>query len=84
MESISAADKYDRFGFMDTKNLVSRIEQCAGCHIGQDARGGLPLRDVNHDLIAAGHPRLNFEFAAYHENQPKHWKSSAARGRGGR
>ena len=73
-KSISAADKYGRFGFMDTKNLVSRIELCAGCHIGQDARDGLPLRDVNHDLIAAGHPRLNFEFAAYHENQPKHWQ----------
>jgi hypothetical protein len=28
---------------------------------------------VNHDLIAAGHPRLNFEFGAYHANLPKHW-----------
>jgi hypothetical protein len=73
-KGISAADKYDRFGFTNTKNLVSRIELCAGCHIGADARHGLPLRDVNHDLIAAGHPRLYFEFAAYHENQPRHWQ----------
>ena len=75
---ISAADKYERFGFIDTKNLVSRIELCASCHIGQDGRDGLPLRDVNHDLIAAGHPRLYFEFTAYHENQPKHWQATKA------
>jgi hypothetical protein len=31
------------------------------------------VRDVNHDLIAAGHPRLNFEFSAYLENMPSHW-----------
>ena len=71
----SPTDKQNDYGFMDTKNLVRRIELCAGCHVGQDARDGLPLRDVNHDLIAAGHPRLNFEFAAYQENQPKHWKT---------
>jgi hypothetical protein len=29
--------------------------------------------DVNHDLIAAGHPRLNFEFGAYHAIMPRHW-----------
>src|SRR5207249_2939948 len=35
---------------------------------------GLPSRDVNHDLIAAGHPRLNFEFGAFLANLPPHWK----------
>jgi hypothetical protein len=30
--------------------------------------------DVNHDLIAAGHPRLNFEYSAYLEAYPKHWE----------
>ena len=29
---------------------------------------------MNHDLIAAGHPRLNFEFASYQAAYPKHWK----------
>jgi hypothetical protein len=28
---------------------------------------------VDHDLIAAGHPRLNFEFNAYFESLPAHW-----------
>src|SRR5262249_14971856 len=29
--------------------------------------------EVNHDLIAAGHPRLNFEFATYMRAMPPHW-----------
>jgi hypothetical protein len=29
--------------------------------------------DVNHDLIAAGHPRLTFEFEAQLANLPAHW-----------
>jgi Cytochrome c554 and c-prime len=68
----------EQLGFYDMKNLVRRAEICAGCHVGRHARATdlvpLPLRDVNHDLIAAGHPRLTFELAAYHENIPKHWK----------
>jgi hypothetical protein len=75
---ISPTDKQERYGFTDMKHLVRRVELCAGCHIGRDARDSLPVRDVNHDLIAAGHPRLNFEFAAYQENQPKHWKPKGA------
>jgi hypothetical protein len=71
---ISPTDKQERYGFTDTRDLVRRVELCAGCHVGRDARDCLPVRDVNHDLIAAGHPRLNFEFAAYQENQPRHWK----------
>ena len=54
-------------------------EVCAGCHVGAPARDGLPARDVNHDLIAAGHPRLNFEFSAYLANMPHHWRDDVDR-----
>ena len=37
------------------------------CHVGDGSR------EVNHDLIAAGHPRLKFEYAAYYANYPRHW-----------
>ena len=63
----------ESYRFTDTKNVVRRLEVCVGCHVGQDGQHGLTPRDVNHDLIAAGHPRLNFEFAAYQANQPPHW-----------
>jgi hypothetical protein len=51
----------------NTKDLVSRANICVRCHIGGADR------DVNHDLIAAGHPRLNFEYQAFMEKLPRHW-----------
>ncbi len=54
-------------GFRHTKDLVVRAQVCVTCHVGgEDA-------EVNHRLIAAGHPRLRFEYAAYLANLPKHW-----------
>jgi hypothetical protein len=66
--------KFDlRFGMSDTFHIGPRAAVCAGCHVGQpDAEGHL-WRDVNHDLIAAGHPRLEFEFSAYMASLPPHW-----------
>ena len=56
-------------GMWPTKDLAFRAQLCAGCHVGDAATG----KEANHDLYAAGHPRLNFEFAAYHAQYPKHW-----------
>jgi hypothetical protein len=64
----------EALGFWNTKDLARRAEICAGCHIGQRGKSRLLDRDVNHDLIAAGHPRLNFEFSAYLDKQPTHWQ----------
>jgi hypothetical protein len=63
------------FGMLDTRDLASRARACAGCHVGSPPRDGYPLRDVDHDLIAAGHPRLNFEFSAFHDTMPHHWRT---------
>jgi hypothetical protein len=69
------ADK-EALGFRNTKDLVVRAEVCVSCHVGSaDA-------DVNHDLIAAGHPRLRFEYGAYLANYPRHW--SEAKDKAGR
>jgi hypothetical protein len=53
------------------RNLTVQAELCAGCHVGG------PGRDVDHDLIAAGHPRLDFELHAYLDALPKHWSTAA-------
>ena len=58
-------------GFYDTDDLRMRTRACTGCHVGG------PGRDVNHDLIAAGHPRLHFEMSTYHANLPRHWNDAA-------
>jgi hypothetical protein len=35
------------------------------------------LQTVDHDLIAAGHPRLSFEFHSYFQSLPPHWDRRA-------
>ncbi len=56
-----------QYGLVPLTDLVTRIERCTVCHVGT------PEAEVNHDLIAAGHPRMNFEFASFHAIYPKHW-----------
>jgi hypothetical protein len=70
----SDAEK-ERLGMVPTKDLARRARMCAGCHVGDRDR------DVNHDLIAAGHPRLNFEFAGYLAVMPKHWRMADEKAR---
>src|SRR5258707_1231750 len=65
----------ERLGMRPTKDLVARAKLCAECHVGTAER------EVNHDLIAAGHPRLNFEFAAYLANMPAHWREEGENAR---
>lgn len=60
-------------GMTQLNDLGVRAKTCAGCHVGAAADAGVPVRDVNHDMIAAGHPRLEFDFAEHHRRIPKHW-----------
>jgi hypothetical protein len=69
-----AAEK-ERLGLRNTKDLLARAKLCTDCHVGTAEK------DVNHDLIAAGHPRLNFEFASFHAIYPKHWSERPEVGR---
>ncbi len=69
-KGLSDREKYDEYGFVPTKDPVARILNCAQCHVGGKDR------EVNHDLIAAGHPRLSFEYTRYHfseKYEKKHW-----------
>ena len=61
------AARLHRQGMWNTDDLAERARICATCHVGDEGR------DVNHDLIAAGHPRLQFDFAAYYRRLPVHW-----------
>ena len=54
-------------GYRDLSTPLSRVETCIRCHVGDAGH------EVNHDMIAAGHPRLFFEFAAYQRLEPRHW-----------
>ncbi len=56
-----------RLGYKDLSDVLTRATLCTDCHVGGAER------DVNHDLLAAGHPRLSFELSTFHANWPKHW-----------
>ncbi len=60
-------------GFIDTRDLWQRGKACATCHIGDSDK------EVNHDLLAAGHPRLAFEYSAYLALEAKHWDDASER-----
>jgi ribosomal protein S27E len=67
-------------GFHDLKNLPARAAVCAACHVGPVVADGITF-EIDHELIAAGHPRLTFELDAYLANYPKHWDETADRAR---
>jgi hypothetical protein len=54
-------------GYRDMTDISARVRTCVPCHVGDSTR------EVDHDLIAAGHPRLAFEFSAYQRLWPRHW-----------
>jgi hypothetical protein len=57
-------------GFRNLRSLTTRTETCVACHIGS------PAATVDHDLIAAGHPRLAFEMSAFVSILPRHWDAT--------
>jgi len=67
-------EQLTHLGMIDTKNLLVRARQCAACHVGSADQ------DMNHDMIAAGHPPLRFELASYEALLPrKHWDDQPQR-----
>lgn len=66
-KDLTASQKLQTAGFVSLENLLERARVCSECHIGGVGR------DMNHDMIAAGHPRLDFELATFHSRLPVHW-----------
>ncbi len=77
-DKLSDDQKYDpAMGMKNTKDLAGRAAMCVECHVGSSKVTAEGItRDMNHDMIAAGHPRLNFELSAYMANMPPHWKKA--------
>jgi len=76
------SEMYAHHGMVWLGDDLSRAKSCAECHVGAPPsakQDGLPLRDVNHDLIAAGHPRLQFDLNAYLKAMPPHWRERDAK-----
>lgn len=66
---------HDSLGMLVTKTLLERTENCSRCHVGSRSADGL-IRDMNHDMIAAGHPPLYFDMVQYQRRLPAHWDAT--------
>jgi hypothetical protein len=55
-------------GMRDLRDPANRTDNCLQCHLGTRER------NVDHELIAAGHPDLYFELASFSAAMPKHWR----------
>lgn len=60
-----------RLGLVDNKDLVVRAERCLTCHLGA------PGMEVDHEMLAAGHPDLTFELDSFSSIEPPHWVEKA-------
>ena len=60
-------DERAALGYRDLGSPRERAATCVRCHVGAADR------EVDHDLIAAGHPRLFFELATFQRLWPRHW-----------
>jgi hypothetical protein len=67
MEQGSTHDQSVKAGMTDLRTPAGRAQACLSCHLGDSQR------DVNHKLIAAGHPNLIFELGYYASAMPPHW-----------
>jgi hypothetical protein len=56
-------------GLIDNKSLARRSAMCLSCHLGSAAKD----MQVDHEMIAAGHPDLTFELDSYTAVEPPHW-----------
>ena len=67
-------------GMVDLADPATCAVTCAGCHVGGEPTGDGAIREVTHDLVAAGHPRLAFELRGYKRAEPPHWRDRTAAG----
>jgi Cytochrome c554 and c-prime len=68
-QHLSASEK-SKYGMYDTRDLIARSEKCVTCHVGTADK------QVDHEMIAAGHPDLTFELDSFSAAMPRHWKTN--------
>jgi hypothetical protein len=65
-------------GMVDLADPFTCADMCANCHVGGPPTVDGAIREVTHDLVAAGHPRLAFELRGYKKAEPPHWRDRFA------
>jgi hypothetical protein len=68
----------NKLGMVDLADPFVCGQMCAGCHVGGPPTPEGLSREVSHDLIAAGHPRLAFDLRSFKQAEPPHWRDRFA------
>ena len=71
--------RFDDTKMFNVESLVSRAQVCSSCHIGELNRRGRLDREVDHTLMAAGHPPMHFDFESFSRRYPVHWDTKDER-----
>ncbi len=70
-------NRFDGTERINVESMAGRAKVCASCHVGElDRKMGQNKgldREVDHRLMAAGHPPMYFEFESYLRRYPVHW-----------
>jgi hypothetical protein len=66
----TTAEALVKCGMNNISNMVVRSETCLACHLGDIDKD----KEVDHRMIAAGHPDLIFQLEFYSARQPPHWR----------
>ena len=69
--------RFDGTERINVESIAGRAKVCASCHVGElnrktGHRSGRD-RELDHRLMAAGHPPMYFEFESYLRRYPVHW-----------
>lgn len=70
-------NRFDGTNRVNVESIAGRAKVCASCHVGElDRKIGSSVgldREVDHRLMAAGHPPMYFDFESYLRRYPVHW-----------
>lgn len=71
--------RFDGTDRVNMESIAGRTKVCASCHVGEldrkKSQGSGLDREVDHRLMAAGHPPMYFEFESYFRRYPVHWET---------
>ena len=68
--------RFDDTKMFNVESLVGRAQVCSSCHIGELNRSNALDREVDHRLMAAGHPPMHFDFESFSRFYPVHWDTT--------
>ena len=61
---------------VNVESIALRAAVCSSCHVGELSRIAGRDREVDHQLMASGHPPMYFDFELFSRRYPKHWETN--------